>query len=222
MSGAANRSRVEVPGAQLVLLVVDVLLDAGARDVLEELVGGAVDAVARRQRGGEDEPLHERRAPAPLQMLGQDVGRVGPEVGPEVFAQLALRQLAQILGELPLGRAPREVGVRLREAGLGQLLHDLRARERLGEEDGLGVLGLDVADAPLPERQRLGVRVVDAENGDALLDPEQEDRLQLVPQARASRRRRSRTGRRPGTSSAGSRRTGSCRRRGARTTRGAP
>src|SRR6185312_11498029 len=42
----------EVPRAQLVLFVVDVFLDALARDVLHELVGRAVDAVARRQRGG--------------------------------------------------------------------------------------------------------------------------------------------------------------------------
>ncbi len=44
------------------------------------------------------------------------------------------------------------------------------------------MLALDLADQPLPERERLGVGIVDAENGHALLDPEQDDREELVPQ----------------------------------------
>ena len=55
----------------------------------------------------------------------------------------------------------------------------------------------------------------------ALLDPELEHAGQLVPQLAPVRRFRSRTDRCPGTSSAGSRRTGSCRRRACGTTRGA-
>ena len=79
-----------------------------------------------------------------------------------------------------------------------------------------GCSSLTVADQPLPEGERLGVRVVDAEDAHAVLDPEADDVEQRVPQRRASPRSRSRTGRCPGTSSAGSRRTGSCRRGGAR------
>src|SRR5438105_13166036 len=44
------------------------------------------------------------------------------------------------------------------------------------------MLGLELAEAPFPEGERLGVRVVDAEDGDAVPDPELEDALQLLPQ----------------------------------------
>ena len=78
--------------------------------------------------------------------------------------------------------APGEVAVGLREAELGQRLHDLRPREGLGQEDHVGIARLDFVDQPFPERQRLGVRVVDAENPHALLDPEQHDVAQRLPQ----------------------------------------
>jgi hypothetical protein len=45
-----------------------------------------------------------------------------------------------------------------------QLPHHLRPGERLGEEDHVGVKVGDLADQPLPERQRLGVGIVDAED----------------------------------------------------------
>ena len=45
---------------------------------------------------------------------------------------------------------------------------------------------MDLADQPLPERQRLGVRVVDPEDPHAPLDPDLEDALPLVPQRGAS------------------------------------
>ena len=54
------------------------------------------------------------------------------------------------------------------------------------------------------------------------VDPEVDDALELVPQRPPAGRSRSRTGRCPGTSSAGSRRTGSSRRAAAGTTPGAP
>ena len=84
-----------------------------------------------------------------------------------------------------------------------------------------GWRALHLADRPLPERERLGVRVVDAENAHALVDPEVEDALQLVPQRAPVARSRNRTDRCPGTSWAGSRRTGWCRRGACGTTRGA-
>src|SRR5438445_13177652 len=41
---------------------------------------------------------------------------------------------------------------------------------------------LELADEPLPERERLRVRVVHAEDTDALLRPEQHDGQELLPQ----------------------------------------
>ena len=41
---------------------------------------------------------------------------------------------------------------------------------------------LDLGDHPFPEAERLGVRVVDAENPHALFDPEFEDAAQFLPQ----------------------------------------
>ena len=45
-----------------------------------------------------------------------------------------------------------------------------------------GVLGLDLGDQPLPERERLGVRVVDPEDPHALLDPEADDVRERLPE----------------------------------------
>jgi hypothetical protein len=68
LSGAMKWRRlsgaVEVALADLVLLRVEVLLAARARGaVLHELERGAVDAVVRGERGGEDEAAHERGRP---------------------------------------------------------------------------------------------------------------------------------------------------------------
>ena len=79
-------------------------------------------------------------------------------------------------------RAPGEIGVGLREAELGQRLHDLRPRERLGQEQHVRVALLHFVDQPFPERKRLGVRIVDAEDAHALLHPEQDDVAQRLPQ----------------------------------------
>ena len=49
----------------------------------------------------------------------------------------------------------------------------LRAGEGLGEKDNLRVLVLDGADQPLPEVDGLGVRIVDAEDTHAVVDPKQ-------------------------------------------------
>ena len=40
----------------------------------------------------------------------------------------------------------------------------------------------DGVDRPIPERQRFGVRIVDAKNADAVVDPEEDDVAQLLPQ----------------------------------------
>jgi hypothetical protein len=53
--------------------------------------------------------------------------------------------------------------------------------EGLGEENELRMIGLECADAPLPEGEGLGVGVVHAEHADAVPDPEREHIAQRVP-----------------------------------------
>ena len=146
-------------------------------------------------------------------VFGQTFGRKYSRPGPCV-------QLGEVVGQLLLGVAPGEVGVRLAEADLGQPVHHARPREGLGQEDHVRVGGRTLRDRPFPEREGLGVRVVDAEDAHALLAPELEDAGQRLPHRAPVAASRSRTGRCPGTSSAGSRRTGCCRRRASGTTRG--
>src|SRR3712207_9050289 len=57
----------------------------------------------------------------------EDVGGVGPEVGPHGVDQRRRRQLGQVLGELGLRVAPGEVAVALGEADLGQLGQDRKS-----------------------------------------------------------------------------------------------
>jgi hypothetical protein len=87
-------------------------------------------------------------------------------------------------GELPLRGAPREVGVGLREAQLGQPVQPRRPGERLGQEQHVGVGVLDLADQPGPEVRWFGVRIVDAKYLDAVGYPEQHDAQHLVVEAR--------------------------------------
>ena len=47
---------------------------------------------------------------------------------------------------------------------------------------------MEVVDAPLPEWQRFGVRVVDAEDADAAGDPELKNGAEFIPQALPVRR----------------------------------
>src|SRR6185503_15480233 len=61
-------------------------------------------------------------------------------------------------------------------------IHHSRAAERLGQENRIGMAALDVGNEPAPEVERLRMRVVDAENLDTVVDPEQDDVAQLGPQ----------------------------------------
>ena len=109
-------------------------------------------------------------------------GVLANRLPPHVLGRLALGQLGQVLGELPLGVPPGEVGVRLRVAPLGQPAHDLRAGERLGQEDRVGMPVPDFLDDPVPEPERLGVGVVDPEDRHAVADPVEEDVAELGPE----------------------------------------
>src|SRR5216684_2253765 len=172
---------IEVALHELVLLRVQVFLLAWQGAALAQLEA-RVDAPGRGERRGQRRAREERRPASLLQLLGQDVRRVGPQVAQHVLGGRALGQLLQVLLRLVLEVPPGEVGVRLVEAGLGQRLHHLRARERLREEDSVRVAPLHLADHPLPEREGLGVRVVDAEDAHALLDPVEEHGAQLRPE----------------------------------------
>ena len=174
---------LEVPLSDLVLLRLEILLGAGPdRFVLLQFERGTVDPVARAEGRSEDEPSHERGLSTVLQILVEDVRRVGPQVRTEEVPDRRLRELAEVLGELMFGVAPREVRVALRESELGQAIHHLRPRERLGQEDRIGMVPLDLPDQPFPEPERLRVRVVDAEDPHPVPDPELHDRRQLLPQ----------------------------------------
>ncbi len=175
----------QVPVPELVLLRIEVLLAPGRdRRVLAELERRPVDPVRRGEGGRQHEAQLERRMAAVLQELVQDVRRVRPHVRAEVLADRAAGQLREVVHQLVLRVAPREVRVRLAEAGLGQPVHHLGSGERLGQEQDVGMIGLDRADQPLPEREWLGVRVVDAQDPNALLDPEADHVGQALPQRR--------------------------------------
>ena len=70
--------------------------------------------------------------------------------------------------------------MRLGEAHIAQRAHHAGAGERLGQEQRLGVLLGDRRDHVLPEAHRLGVRIVDAENGHACGDPQVHDALDFL------------------------------------------
>ena len=115
-SGASEPARAEVPCAQLVLLRVEILLAAGSRGVLSQLVRRAVNAVVRGQRRGQHEPRQNAGAAAGLQVSGRMSGVFGQKFGRKYSRDRRLRELGEILAQLLLGLAPGEVGVRLGEA----------------------------------------------------------------------------------------------------------
>ena len=167
-----------VADADLVLLRVEVLLAAGLdREVLEELVAG-VHPPARGAGGRDGGPDLERRRTAVLEERVQDVGGVHEEVRPHHVRGL-VGHLVEVLLELPAARAPGEVRVGLVEADRPVGAHPRRQREGLGQEEHVGIGLADPAEQPLPELERLGVRVVDAEDADAVGHPVADQPLAL-------------------------------------------
>src|SRR6516165_2118054 len=178
---------IPVANLQFVLLGVKVFFLAGYRFVLQQLET-IVDAVIARKRGGQRHSRLEDPGLAALQMERQDVGRIDEEIGPEIFAFGITGDLTQISLQLLLARAPSEVGVGLAEAELGERLHHLGAGEGLGQKDDIRVDGLNFSDQPLPERKRLGMRIVDAKDTHPLRDPEQHGVAQGLPKSLIVRR----------------------------------
>src|SRR5205814_674353 len=86
----------------------------------------------------------------------------------------------EIFGDFLLRIAPGEVGIRLREAELREAMHDARPREGFRQENDFWISPFYFCNGPLPESERLGMRVVDAEDLHAVPDPELEDALQLL------------------------------------------
>ena len=102
----------------------------------------------------------------------------------EEIVYLRCRQLDKIVDQLLFGVAPGEVGVRLGKTDLRQPIHHLRSGEGFGQKDYVGMPGADLRDKPFPERQRLGVRIVDAKDADPLVRPEEHDVAQGGPEVR--------------------------------------
>src|SRR5215831_9503766 len=171
---------IPIANLQFILLGVKVFLLSGYRFVFQQLET-VVNAVIARQRGGKRHPRLEDPGLAALQMERQDVGRIDEEIGPETFAFGITGDLAQIGLQLLLARAPSEVGVGLAKAELGERLHHLGSGEGLGQEDDVRIDAMDFSDQPLPERKRLGMRIVDAKDAHPLRDPEQDDVAQRLP-----------------------------------------
>ncbi len=173
---------VPVADADLVLLGVEVLLAARPDGhVLVELVAG-VHAPARRAGGRQHRADLEHRRAAVLQRLVEDVGGVDEEVRPHQVVGV-VGELAEVVLDLPLGRAPGEVRVGLVVADRAERAHHRRPGERLGQEQHVGVGAADLAQQPLPERHRLGVRVVHAEDPDAVRHPQLDDPQHLAADA---------------------------------------
>src|SRR5215510_88649 len=171
---------IPITNLQFILVGVEIFLLSGYRLVLQELET-VVDAVIARKRGGQRHSRLEDPWFAALEMERQDVGRIDEEIRPEIFAFGITGDLAQVGLQFLLARAPSEVGVGLAEAELGERIHDFGSGEGLGQEDDVRIDGLHFSDQPLPERERLGMRIVDAKNTYPLSDPEQHDIAQRFP-----------------------------------------
>ena len=108
----------------------------------------------------------------------QDVGGVDEQVRPAEVGESG--DVVAEFGELPFGGAPGEVAVGLREAEFGQPVLAGRRRERLGQEEHVGIGVLDLTDQPGPEVGRLGVRIVDPKDLDAVVNPVPDHAQHLV------------------------------------------
>src|SRR5947208_4225243 len=112
-----------------------------------------VDAIDRRQGGGQYETNAESRPAALLQEHRQNVWRIGEKVRAKIFLGRIRRKLCQILDQLRFRVAPGEISVGLGEAGFRQCSHHLGPGERLRQENRLRAARLYFADQPLPKRQ---------------------------------------------------------------------
>src|ERR1700737_1714265 len=94
--GAEIAGLSPIPGDQLVLLRILVLLRVGNGAAFSQLVT-TVDSIGGKERAGEDQPDLERRDSALLQKLGKDVGRARPEVAAHVLRFWIAGELGGVL-----------------------------------------------------------------------------------------------------------------------------
>ena len=181
---AQTRRVLQVPVPDLVLLGIEIFL----RAVTHGLARRRARTAAHRSRMW---PPASRPAPARImnpgrppywRYSGRISGVLANRFGRMISAGFGLGQLGEDSRQLILGVPPGEIGVRLGESPLGQPPHDLGPRERLGQEDDVAMTALDLGDDPVPEREGFGVGVVNPEDLDAVVDPEQEDVAELVPE----------------------------------------
>ena len=172
--------RVPVALPELVFLAVEVFLPPGQGSILAQFKT-TVDPVDRGERCGEHGTDHERGATGLLEEVGQDVRRVGEKVRAQVIRRPRRAQFGAVCSQLLLRVAPGEISVALGEAGLGQHTHHFRLGEGLAEKNKVGKLGSGFRNEPLPERHRLGVRIVDPEGTHPAFRPPQNQALQFAP-----------------------------------------
>src|SRR3954453_11999434 len=108
-------------------------------------------------------------------MKWKNVRRAYKEIRPEKISLWIADELVQILLQLPSLGPPSKVCVGLREAQLGQPLHERRAGKRLGQEDHVRMQPLNLLDQPLPKLKGLGVRIIHPEDTYALGNPKKND-----------------------------------------------
>jgi len=123
----------------------------------------------------------ESLPPRILEMFGENVRSIRPEVGPEKLPRICCGEFVDILPDLVLCVSPGEIGVRLGEPCLCEAVHDFWPCECLCEEDDFGILGLYSGDEPVPEPEGLCVRIVHPEYPYPVFDPEEEHLPDLIP-----------------------------------------
>src|SRR5690606_705162 len=134
------------------------------------------------------EPNHVRRPPPMHEVIVEDVGRIRPEIRAKEVGDIRLVELATIFDELVLCVSPGEVRVGIVEAKLRQMIHDLWTGECLRQKYRIGIPSAKLAQAPLPEGERLGMGIVDSKDSHPVIDPELEDALELTPKVLPVRR----------------------------------
>src|SRR5712691_2716083 len=123
---------LQVPIAELVFFRIEIFLTAfGARALLAEFEGWAIDAIGGTERGSEHQAYEKGRSATVLQILRENVRRVRPQVWAEILTDVSVGQLSEIACKLLFGMTPGKVGVGLCKAALGEIILDLRPGEGL-------------------------------------------------------------------------------------------
>ena len=165
----------------LVLLTVGQFFLDRTRDIFAQLVA-VVHTGKARKSSRQKVTLLEGVGALVGQVLRENVRSRREEYSAHVFLRTTLGKFLQVLLEFPFGRPPGKVGIAHVKAGLCQTVHHFRASEGLGQEHQFRAFFLHVGNKPFPEGERLSMGVVDTENLDSLVGPEQNDVLDFFPQ----------------------------------------